>query len=262
MLDLAGIPVPPIMDGMSLKPLLTAAGAGKTTPAGWRTRFASEFAEGGIQHYGIFQGAAGLYDNPDNQWRMLRVMNATHNLAYMEWDREYTFETIQFHELYDTKSDPWQQHNLWNTTSLAIQGALHAELVNMFSCKGTRVDVSNCHARAASPLLPPAPAPAPPPSPAPSCDTHPKGIVLNNTDISGGDMVRPCQLVSFPGTYAGAQQCEEMCAANSKCVGWTFHLKEGDAQWRCCVKNQLESCSSHEGRIWSGIKQHEQERIE
>ena len=49
-LDLAGIPVPPIMDGMSLAPLLLARNEG--TPPGWRTRFASEFAEGNIQHYG------------------------------------------------------------------------------------------------------------------------------------------------------------------------------------------------------------------
>ena len=51
LLDLAGIPVPPIMDGMSMKPLLMGA---LPVPAGWRTRFASEFAEGGYQVYGPF----------------------------------------------------------------------------------------------------------------------------------------------------------------------------------------------------------------
>jgi len=287
LLDLAGIPIPTIMDGMSLKPLLisSAGGAGKTdtspstktAPPGWRTRFASEFAEGGIQHYGPFQGAAGLYDNPDNQWRMLRVINTTHNLAYTEFDKDYIFETIQFHELYDTKADPWQQHNLWNSTPPAIQAALHAELVNMFSCTGTRTAVSNCHARSASPLLPPAPTPppappsppSPPPSPSPSppsppstpCNSLSKGVVLKNTDIGGGDIISPCQLVAFPGTYAGAQQCAAMCSTHDKanggqCVGWTFHHKKTDnpRQWRCCIKDSLQRCTVQTADVmWSGI---------
>ena len=55
LLDLAGIPVPPIMDGMSLKPLLMSPSTGTSpAPPGWRTRFASEFAEGGYQTYGPF----------------------------------------------------------------------------------------------------------------------------------------------------------------------------------------------------------------
>ena len=53
LLDLAGIPVPPIMDGMSLKPLLTSTST-SPAPPGWRTRFASEFAEGNYQTYGPF----------------------------------------------------------------------------------------------------------------------------------------------------------------------------------------------------------------
>jgi hypothetical protein len=262
LLDLAGIPVPPIMDGMSLVPLLMSGGK---KDAGYRTRFASEFAEGNIQHYGIFQGADGLYDNPDNQWRMLRVLNNTHNFAYIEWDREYIFDTIQFAEFYDTKADPWQQHNLWNSTAPELQTALHAELVNLFTCTGTRDKVSNCHARSASPLLPPAPAPPPIPTPPPSppgprpppppktCESLPVGVVLNETDIAGGDMISPCPLVSFPATYAGAAQCEAVCNTNPKCVAWTFHLKDGDTQWRCCVKDTMPKCMQREG-MWSGRK--------
>ena len=44
LLELAGIPVPTIMDGQSLVPLLTGG-----SNATWRTRFTSEFAEGGYQ---------------------------------------------------------------------------------------------------------------------------------------------------------------------------------------------------------------------
>ena len=45
----------------------------------------------------------------------------------------------------------------------------------------------------------------------------------------GGDMVSPCPHVAFPGTYAGALQCQAMCAASAKCVAWTFHLKGGES---------------------------------
>eukprot|EP01045_Picozoa_sp_COSAG04_P001130 COSAG04_NODE_35_length_34355_cov_13.301728_11_plen_54_part_00 len=45
LLELAGLPIPTIMDGQSAVPLLT----GKPAPH-WRTRFASEFAEGGFQN--------------------------------------------------------------------------------------------------------------------------------------------------------------------------------------------------------------------
>ena len=260
LLELASIAVPPIMDGQSLVPLLT----GKPTPAGWRTRFASEFAEGGFQTYGPFVGAAGLYDNPDNQWRMLRVMNETHDFSYTEWDREYIFNDIQFRELYDTKSDPWQRKNLWNSTAADIQGSLHAELVNIFTCTGTRTEVSSCRARSASPLLPPAPAPPPappapprPPPPGPpskACGLHRVGIVLNETDIDGDDIT--CTLVAFPRTHAGATQCQASCTGNAQCKAWTFHLKEGEKQWRCCVKNSLHPwarCRPAHG-MWSGVK--------
>jgi len=140
-LDLAGIPVPPIMDGQSMAPLLMGKAPGMA--AGWRTRFISEFAEGVFQTYGKFP----LYDEPQNQWRMLRVINATHDFAYIEWDRQYIFDKIDFQEYYDIKKDPWQQVNLWNSTIGATQGALHAELQDLYTCRGTRSEKSTCHTR-------------------------------------------------------------------------------------------------------------------
>ena len=103
----------------------------------WRTRFTSEFAEGAYQTYGPYP----LYDEPGNQWRQLRVINDTHNIAYTEWDPAYVFDTVSFHEYYDTAADPWQQKNLWNLSSPALQAALHTELVAMYTCTGTRTDI-------------------------------------------------------------------------------------------------------------------------
>ena len=205
---------------------------------------------------------------------MLRVINHTHNIAYVEWDTLYVFDKVDFHEYYDIAADPWQQKNLWNSSTAALQGTLHAELVNMFTCTGTRTEVSNCHARSASPLLPPAPTPAPtppgppgpgpkpPPPPPPSppgngnCSGHAADAVLNNTDIGGDDIVSPCPLVPFPGTYAGAVQCEALCASNTDCNAWTFHLKYGESKWRCCQKSGLgtHGCTPVAG-MWSGYKQ-------
>merc|ERR1712029_439919 len=117
---------------------------GRTKGHPWRTHFISEFAEGGFQTYGPFP----LYDEPQNQWRMLRVINSTHNFSLMEWDKEYVFDKIDFHEYYDNAKDPWQKVNLWNSTSKAMQESLHAELVSLYTCRGTRTKSSNCHVRA------------------------------------------------------------------------------------------------------------------
>ena len=182
------------------------------------------------------------------------------------------FDKVDFHEYYDVAADRWQQKNLWNSSTAALQAALHAELVNLFTCTGTRTEVSNCHARSASPLLPPAPTPpptpTPPPSPGPSPHPHPSppgngncsgyaaGAVLNSTDIGGDDLVSPCPLVpSFPGTHAGAVQCGALFAGQNSCRAWTFHLKHGDAAWRCCQKSGLgkNGCTPAPG-MWSGYK--------
>jgi len=133
--------------------------------------------------------------------------------------------------------------------------------------------VSNCHVRSASPLLPPAPTPPPtppgPPSPGPGPGPHPHphppgdgncsgyaaGVVLNSTNIGGDDIVSPCPAVPFPGTYAGAVQCAALCAGQIDCNAWTFHLRHGDPNWRCCQKSGLgkDGCTAAAG-MWSGYK--------
>lgn len=152
LLDLAGIPVPPIMDGLSMKNLLT----GKQKE-GWRTRFISEFAEGAPQTWRW----APVYDEVQNQWRMLRIINKTHDIAYIEWDEKYVFDKVDFHEYYDLKKDRWQQKNLWQSTDAATREALHAELVGLYICRGTREEKSTCRAAAVTPMPTPDPAPTP-----------------------------------------------------------------------------------------------------
>lgn len=56
--ELAGIPVPNIMDGRSLVPLLKGGDADLLSSRPWRTHFMTEFAEGGFQQW----GTNGMWD--------------------------------------------------------------------------------------------------------------------------------------------------------------------------------------------------------
>ena len=75
---------------------------------------------------------------------MLRVSNATHDVAYVQWDPRFLFDNVSFHALWDIKADPWQRNNLWETTPDPTRRALHAELAALFLCGGTRATPSNC----------------------------------------------------------------------------------------------------------------------
>ena len=96
---------------------------------------------------GLSNTPAGVnytFNNPQNQWRMLRVKNATADIAYMEWDPEFVFDKIAFHAYFDVGADPLQQKNLWPALPAAQQNELKREMVELFSCHGTASKPSNC----------------------------------------------------------------------------------------------------------------------
>lgn len=89
-LDLAGITIPPQIDGRSIAPLLrgdvTADGLGDDGVTGWRTAFL-------VEHYALADWPAGytpgvtrVNDCPANTYRALRVIDAAkgENLLYVE----------------------------------------------------------------------------------------------------------------------------------------------------------------------------------
>merc|ERR1711907_297185 len=80
------------------------------------------------------------FDNPTNQWRMLRVANATHNVSFIEWDPKFVFRNVSFSALFDLTEDPHQLKNLWSTTSAAQQATWHSELEKEFQCTGRTGD--------------------------------------------------------------------------------------------------------------------------
>lgn len=78
-----------------------------------------------------------------NSWRQLRVLNATHNLNYIEYDSQWLFDAtgptgagLQHYELYDVASDPYQMHNLYLSTTNSTRAALHTQLATFYACRG------------------------------------------------------------------------------------------------------------------------------
>ena len=168
LLHLAGAAVPANYDGQSLAPLLI--GTRDETAAArraWRTRTVISFAEGGDQWWGKVSqaalnlsvaepaaeihpplrsesGAEYLFDNPSNQWRMLRVLNATHNVSFVEWDPAFRFDVVNFSAYFDLSADPWQLHNSWPALAPDEQAAWRAELAREFACRGHHGRDTDC----------------------------------------------------------------------------------------------------------------------
>ena len=169
LLDLAGITVPKNYDGRSLRPLLFPSSS-SSNAASWRTRTVISFAEGYDQYWGgpggttLSNGTAHdpqaefspptyanngkryIFDSPQNQWRMLRVANASHNVSFVQWDPTFRFEAggVVFESLFDVGSNTWEQTNLWPTLDTAAQGAWRGELDEIFACRGHHGLPSDC----------------------------------------------------------------------------------------------------------------------
>lgn len=77
-----------------------------------------------------------------NSWRALRIVNATHNLMYTEYDPTWQWnsgpggEGLQFFELYDVAADPYQMTNIYNSTSAEQRVELHSAISTYFQCSG------------------------------------------------------------------------------------------------------------------------------
>ena len=173
MLELAGIAAPDGVDGRSLAPLLL----GTAPPRAWRTAFLNEYLSVGtywndhskiwaedesataarcggvrprgpaldptdnhtcVERDGVGDGECYYVDSTQsNSWRSLRVLNATHDLTYVEYDPNWTFAPpLQHRELYDNAADPYQLKSLAASADPGALAALHAELEAYWRCKG------------------------------------------------------------------------------------------------------------------------------
>lgn len=108
-LDLAHVQIPAWMDGKSMTAFALQKNTSIPTPA-WRTKFLSEINVPGYAYFGTNKiymksetdpthgvithppmarfdnsSAEFIYNDPTNAWRMLRIINETHNWAYIEF---------------------------------------------------------------------------------------------------------------------------------------------------------------------------------
>ena len=84
-------------------------------------------------------GLAKRYtDCGNNTFVGLRVKNQTHDLMYAEFAelKDWNFDAPYFHELYDQKTDPYQQRNIYAQASPALKADLKARLFRARTCKG------------------------------------------------------------------------------------------------------------------------------
>jgi hypothetical protein len=85
-----------------------------------------------------------------NSWRSLRVIDGDVDIAYTEYDRTWEFnatssgEGLQFYELYDLKTDPYQMKNVYSAQTADKKTALHMQLSTFWLCKGSVGTPSNC----------------------------------------------------------------------------------------------------------------------
>ncbi|KAJ9469610.1 Extracellular sulfatase SULF-1-like protein [Diplonema papillatum] len=174
LLDLAGIPAPPMVDGRSFTNLLVAGEERGEAAEGWRKKFLHAYESVGNlfndhnpcwappgyeqtcggpmprspdgsnttadckESSGVGDGNCYWFDSLNsNSWRALRVMNATHDTQYIEYDAAWSWNetSVTFYEYYDVAADPYQMKNGYPDLSDSAKAAMHRELADYYSCR-------------------------------------------------------------------------------------------------------------------------------
>jgi hypothetical protein len=93
---------------------------------------------GCVESTGIGDGTCYFVDSThSNNWRQLRIINATMDMNYIEYDPNWAFNdtaAMQHYELYDVAKDKYQMHNIYPVASAEVKAALHAELDEYWHC--------------------------------------------------------------------------------------------------------------------------------
>jgi len=94
-----------------------------------------------LESDGTSNGKCYIVDSKaSNNWRQLRIVNATHNWNYVEYDRGFTFQAdsqLQHYELYDLEADVYQMKNIYSTVDAETQRWLHETVDEYFHCSGS-----------------------------------------------------------------------------------------------------------------------------
>eukprot|EP00041_Stephanoeca_diplocostata_P006463 m.86558 g.86558 ORF g.86558 m.86558 type:complete len:564 (+) comp16374_c1_seq19:3474-5165(+) len=108
-----------------------------------------------IEYHGLgpVGAPARLLDSLNNTYRALRIItpnrtvgagiqydartgSVTGNLLYAEFGGDFLFHTTVFYEVYDLDKDPWQMHNIYNSTRSDALGALRHMTHSLWGCEG------------------------------------------------------------------------------------------------------------------------------
>jgi arylsulfatase A-like enzyme len=106
-------------------------------------------AKGCVESEGVGDGNCYFVDSThSNTWRALRILNATRDWQYVEYDPKWQFNAsagpMQHYELYDVAADPYQMTNIYAASSDELKAELHAELSEYWLCKGSASAKSDC----------------------------------------------------------------------------------------------------------------------
>lgn len=140
LLELAGIEVPPEMEGESFASVLTGKGENSWSRDKHLVEFWSQGDGIKFNHY---------VDGPNNTFIGVRLLNSSHNIAYLEFyenivgEHKFDIEPCDY-ELFDLTNDPYQLNNLYNAPSMdkELVNELKDYLHKAVLCKG-----SQCHQR-------------------------------------------------------------------------------------------------------------------
>eukprot|EP01047_Picozoa_sp_COSAG01_P001424 COSAG01_NODE_32_length_35644_cov_22.273738_28_plen_359_part_00 len=146
-LELAGVTKPAQMDGLSIVPLLKAAGLADRQPTSDHDQLLRRRAESWtrdtflVEYTGLSQCVDGhrCNDAANNTYRGLRIVNSTTNLAYVQYTEaaDWNYQTPYWTELYDLSQDPYQLENIVSTTrGKAIASELQPRLEVAWRCAG------------------------------------------------------------------------------------------------------------------------------
>lgn len=80
-------------------------------------------------------GGGGSYGNGHGAAASASVQ-VTGNLLYAEWAGNYGFDTVVFREVFDLEVDPWQMHNIVNSTSAEVLQQLAQTTQDFWRCEG------------------------------------------------------------------------------------------------------------------------------
>lgn len=91
-----------------------------------------------VESNGTADGNCYFVDSThSNNWRQLRIINATMDMNYIEYDPNWAFNdtvNMQHYELYDVAKDKYQMHNIYSQASAQLKASLHAELDEYWRC--------------------------------------------------------------------------------------------------------------------------------